>query len=82
MSYKFQCEDKYYKEWKVLHARDLSFVFDKNTLLEEKNILCKKFNNFDPVSLKLLNGDRFDVNEDNDVQVKHSIIKNMKQKNV
>ena len=73
MTYKFQCEDKDYTDWKVLNSRDLTLAFDKTIIKDDK------FNNFDPVSLKLLNGDRFDVDEHNTVQVKFSIIRNMKQ---
>ena len=86
MTYKFQCEDKDYVDWKVLHSKDLTVVFDKKItqeqLVDDRNQeVIKQFNNFDPVSLKLLNGDRFIFAEDGRVKinVKHSIIKSMKQ---
>ena len=88
MTYKFQCEDKDYAEWKVLRCKDLTFVFDKTTIHEQINQQFNKqsneqhnqqFNNFDPISLKLLNGDRFELREDGVVNVIYSIMKNMKQ---
>lgn len=85
MTYKFQCENKDYADWKVLHSKDLTLVFDKKItqeqLVDHKNQeVIKQFNNFDPVSLKLLNGDRFDLmGDEGNINVKHSIIKSMKQ---
>ena len=82
MTYKFQCEDKDYKEWKVLHCKDLTLVFDHSTagnFSTDEKICAKKINNFDPVSLKLLNGDRFDFSEDGSINISYSIIKNMKR---
>ena len=44
MTYKFQCEDKDYTDWKALNSRDLTLAFDKTIIKDDK------FNNFDPVS--------------------------------
>ena len=75
MAYKFQCESKDYSEWKVLYSKDLTLVFDKNGIKNEKSEKeDERFNNFDPVSLKLLNGDRFELGEDNSIEITYSII--------
>ena len=81
MAYKLLCEDKNYNEWSVVDSLNLEKIIDHTTTADDLADCghYKKFNNFNPVSEKLLNGDLFNMNDDSIVHVTYSVIKNLKK---